>query len=376
MTWLPPEAVAHAQRATGERTATRRTATVPALLQYPLYFHNQAVRVRGELTGIQDQAPWYLASDNRQVMVMPARNASAAVPTGSSKLTDIIGTFLDVGRLEQGDPRATQDLGELSQRLLRKTWPGPGELLVLVADRTTAAEPIPAPSVRALALDPDRYIGQDVTVVGRFRGRNLYGDLPDAPGISRWDFVLQSADSAIWVTGRRPKGDNFDLSVEQRVDTGRWLEVKGIVHTDRGLVRVDATNIRAAQPPPPTSDGDVTVRLPDKGPPPEVIFSAPTQDETDVSPVAPVRIQFSRDLDPKTLKGQVLLGYASPPPQGGAEHLPPSITSYDEGRRVLEIKFNTPIEPFRTVQVQLKEGITGTDGQPLKPYTLLFTTGR
>jgi len=42
----------------------------------------------------------------------------------------------------------------------------------------------------------------------------------------------------------------------------------------------------------------------------------------------------------------------------------------------LEIKFNTPIEPFRTVQVQLKEGITGTDGQPLRPYTLLFTTGR
>jgi hypothetical protein len=370
-------AAAAAQRAVGgERTATRRTTTVPALLTYPLFFHNQAVRVRGDLTGIEGQAPWYLQSDNRQVMVMPGRNGGTALPTGSSKQTDILGTFLDVGRLEQGDPRATQDLGELSQRLLHKTWPGPGEMLVLVADRTTTAEALPAPSVRALALDPDRYVGQDVTVVGRFRGRNLYGDLPDAPGISRWDFVLQSADSAIWVTGRRPKGDDFDLSIEQRVDTGRWLEVKGVVHTDRGLVRIDATNLKSAQPPPPTTDTEVTVKLPDKGPPPEVIFSAPTADETDVAPTAPIRIQFSRDLDPKTLKGQVLLGYGSPAPKGGAEHLPQATTTYDEGRRVMEIKFATPIEPFRMVRIELKEGITGTDGQPLKPYVLTFTTGR
>ncbi len=361
---------------TADRTAARHTTTVPALLAYPLFFHNQAVRVRGDLTGIEGQAPWYLQSDNRQVMVMPGRNGDAILPTGSSKQTDILGVFLDVGRLEQGDPRATSDLGELSQRLLHKTWPGPGEMLVLVADHTSNAEPLAAPSVRALALDPDHYVGQDVTVVGRFRGRNLYGDLPDAPGISRWDFVLQSADSAIWITGRRPKGDDFDLSIEQKVDTGRWLEVKGVVHTDRGLVRIDATAIKSAQPPPPSKDTEVTVKLPDKGPPPEVIFSTPTQDETDVSPIAPIRIQFSRDLDPKSIKGQVYLGYGTPPPQGGAEHLPQASTTYDEGRRVMEIHFTTPIEPYRVVKVELKEGITGTDGQPLKHFVLSFTTGR
>jgi hypothetical protein len=368
-----------AQRAP-DRTALRRTTTVPALLTYPLFFHNQAVRIRGELTGTEGQTPWYLNADSRQVMVMPSRKtgSSASLPTpgAGSKLTDIVGYFLDVGRLEQGDPRATQDLGELSQRLVHKPWPGPGELLVLIAERTSAAEPLPAPSVRALALDPDRYVGESVSVVGRFRGRNLFGDLPDAPGISRWDFVLSSADGAIWVAGRRPKGDNFDLNVEQRVDTGRWLEVHGTVRLDRGLVRIDATDIRAAQAPPPSTDTEVAVQLPEKGPPPEAIFSAPTQDETDVSPAAPIRIQFSRDLDPKSIKGQVSLSYVGQAVQGAAATPPAAVTTYDEGRRVMEIKFSSPPEPFRTIQVQLLQGITGTDGQPLKSFTLTFTTGR
>jgi len=367
-----------AQRAP-DRTSIRKTTTVPALLTYPLFFHNQPVRIRGELSGTDGQTPWYLTADNRQVMVMPSRKTgtSAALPApGQEKLTDITGYFLDVGRLEQGDPRATQDLGELSERLVHKPWPGPGELLVLIAERTVTAERLPAPSVRALALDPDHYVGQEVSVVGRFRGRNLFGDLPDAPGISRWDFVLSSADGAIWVAGRRPKGDNFDLNVEQRVDTGRWLEVRGTVRLDRGLVRIDALDIRGAQAPPPSNDTDLAVQLPEKGPPPEAIFSAPTQDETDVSPTAPIRIQFSRDLDPKTIKGQVSVGYFGPAPQGASATPPQSTTTYDEGRRVMEIRFATPPEPFRTIQVKLLPGITGTDGQPLKPFTLTFTTGR
>jgi Bacterial Ig-like domain len=373
-------APAFAQRAP-DRTLIRRTTTVPALLTYPLFFHNQAVRIRGELTGTEGQTPWYLNADNRQVMVMPSRktgsNASLPEPGAASKLTDVIGYFLDVGRLERADPRATPDLGELSQRLVHKDWPGPGEMLVLIAERTTAAEPLPAPSVRALALDPDRYVGQDVTVVGRFRGRNLFGDLPDAPGISHWDFVISSADGAIWVAGRRPKGDNFDLDIENRVDTGRWLEVRGTVRVDRGLVRIDAADIRAAQAPPPSTEAEATAQVvPDKGPPPEAIFSLPAQDEIDVAPNAPIRIQFSRDLDPKSIRGQISVGYVGPAPQGAATTPPASTTTYDEGRRVMEIHFATPLEPFRTVQIQLLGGITGTDGQPLKAFKLSFTTGR
>ena len=48
---------------------------------------------------------------------------------------------------------------------------------------------------------------------------------------------------------------------------------------------------------------------------------------------------------------------------------------YDAGRRVAEIAFASPLSPFANVQVVLKETIVGTDGQPLRPYTLAFTVG-
>ena len=50
-------------------------------------------------------------------------------------------------------------------------------------------------------------------------------------------------------------------------------------------------------------------------------------------------------------------------------------TAYNGGTRVLEIRFSSPLERFRKIQVQLDEGILGTDKQPLKPWLLTFYTG-
>jgi Bacterial Ig-like domain len=368
--------IASAQRSQ-PTTSTRRIANVVALMAYPVFFHTQPVRVRGELSGLAGQLPWKLSGGGREVMVVPGANSKISVQTdGPPKPADLTGVLLDVGRLEPGHPRATQTLVELSERLLKKSWPGPGELIVLVADAAVAAEPLAAPSVRNVALDPSRYAGQEVTVVGRFRGRNLYGDLPDAPGISRWDFVVQSADAAIWVTGRRPRIEDGDLNVERRADTGRWLAVRGTVREDRGLVRIEAVDLRAAQAPPPSTEAEALVQVTEKGPRPEVVFSAPTQDETDVEPTTRIRVQFSRDLDPATLKDQVRAGYVGFIP-GDPNWQPPTMTvKYDQGRRMMEIGFSGPLEPFRTVQVRLLEGILGTDGQPLVPWSVSFTVGR
>ena len=112
-------------------------------------------------------------------------------------------------------------------------------------------------------------------------------------------------------------------------------------------------------------------------PPPEVVFSAPTQDETDVLVSANVRIQFSRDIDAATLKGRLRAQYpGSALPPGGE---PPAklefTTDYRSATRVLEIRFSQPIGRFRTVQLDLLEGILGTDQQPLAPWTLTFMTG-
>jgi hypothetical protein len=48
---------------------------------------------------------------------------------------------------------------------------------------------------------------------------------------------------------------------------------------------------------------------------------------------------------------------------------------YTPASRVLELRFAKPLERFRTFKIDLLEGIMGTDGQPLKPWTLTFSLG-
>lgn len=357
-------APAGAQSARAGQPASRRIATVDALVTYPFFFHGQAVRVRA--TAREEDGVYRLEHEGRRVYLVAGPGGELP---DAGEVSELTGIFLDAGRLDQNDPRQSPDVGRLAERVLMRQVPAPGELMILRVDSALDADPLPAPSVRALALAPERYVDQDVTVAGRFRGRNLYGDLPDAPGKSRWDFVLQTADAAIWVTGRRPRGSGFDLNIDNRVDTDRWLEVAGIVRFERGLVQIEARSIRTAEPPAQSSP-EAVVKVPIAIPPPEVVFSAPTEGEIDVEPTATIRIQFSRDLRAASLKGQVVASYV-----GVDTAPPPFTTAYDGGRRVLEVRFSAPLDPFRTVRITLKEGIVGTDGQALKPFTLTFSVG-
>ena len=359
----PAPAAAQIARA-GAGGQTRKAATIAGLVRFPFYFHTQPVRVRGLAT--EKDGQFQLEHEGARVWLVPGGTGKLPDP---GKETEITGVYVDVGRLERTDARVTVDFGALSQRVLKRDWPAPGELLAVIVDTAAVAEPMNAPSVRHLALDPGRYVDAEVTVVGRFRGKNLYGDMPEAPGKGRFDFVLQSADASIWVTGRRPKGDGFDLNVENRIDTGRWLEVAGVVKEERGMAVLEATAIRVGRPP-TESTPEAVVKVPVMLPAPEVVFSAPTQGETDVEPDAKVRIQSSRDMREDSLKGGIAIAYA------GVSAPPPAFTiRYDAGRRVAEIVFAAPLSPFANVQIVLKETIVGTDGQPLRPYTLAFTVG-
>jgi hypothetical protein len=108
------------------------------------------------------------------------------------------------------------------------------------------------------------------------------------------------------------------------------------------------------------------------------MFSAPAQDETDVSMSATVRIQFTRDINPATLKNRVRVSYLTAQSIEKGEPVTPVAeftTDYTPFNRVLELKFTNPLERFRTVKVELLEGILGTDEQPLKPWTLTFEVG-
>jgi hypothetical protein len=282
--------------------------------------------------------------------------------------------------MKPDDPRLTgYDLRRVFNIDPEAPWPRPGEVTAVVASAVTAASAPAAPSIRAIVLNPARYLDQKVTISGQFSGRNLLGDLPDAPARSRYDFVLRSSDAAIWVTNMRPKGKDFDLALDARIDTGRWLEVRGTIQQRRGLQWLDAEagSLSLSKPPAVTITDEPLIRPP-AGPPPEVIFSAPTEDETDVLTGTNVRIQFSRDLDQSTLKNHIRVAYVDPSARAGGDPeagMPDFTTHYDAAIRVLELRFSKPLEPLRRLRVELGDGILGRDGQGLKPWTLTFGLG-
>jgi hypothetical protein len=356
--------------AVSAQTPQRRTANVSALITHPAFYHLHPVVAVGKLER-RDSGELRLTDDSGSVRVV----FKGSVP---DDLAEVRGEFWDLGRMNADDPRlAGYDLRTTFQIDPEGSWPRAGQVTALMAT-AVAPSPLPlAPSVRSLVLFPTRYIDQKVTVTGQFSGRNLLGDLPDAPARSRYDFVLRTADAAIWVINLRPRGRDFELALDARIDTGRWVEVSGTVQFARGLVLLDGTagSIRLTKPPTETT-ADTPIRVP-AAPPPEVVFSAPIEAETDVPSSTNVRIQFSRDISAATFKGKITVLYVEAAGRPNEPDPPIEFTTqYLPGTRVLEVRFRQPLLPFRTVQLELGEGILGSDQQALKPWTLRFETGR
>lgn len=351
--------------------AGRRVVTLDLLEEHPLFFHGEEVIVQADATG--EGVLTYLVDGERRVLVLDV----PPPPSGVRDRLEIIGTFYDVGRLEPGDPRsAGQPFERISTSLLDKPWPAVGELRLLVAESSQPVNEQDLVTLRTLALNPEAHLDEGVTLTGRFRGRNLYGDLPDSPGESQHDFVLTSADAAVWVVGHEPKGDGFDLDVQARIDTGRWLEVTGQVRIHEGMVILDAGSIRLAEPG-ENSTAPTRVRL-RQGPAPEVIFSAPLEGDVDIPTDANVRLQFSRDMDPESFNGRIEVSYVTNTASARRAELPPLFfeANYRGLNRVLEIRFVEPLAEFQAVDVRLTEGVMTSDGAALAPWSLSFFVGR
>ncbi len=314
------------------QTMTRRATNLAALHAYPGFYHGRPIVVVGKVA-LEQNGQLRVSDDAVSMHLVFKGNA----PDG---LDEVRGEFWDIGRMKLDDLRlTTYDLRATFKIDPDAPWPRPGEVTAIVATAVAPAAAPVAPSIRAIVLNPSRYLDQKVSITGQFSGRNLLGELPDAPAKSRYDFVLRSADAAIWITNMRPKmkdasGKDLELGLDARIDTGRWLTLRGAVQQGRGLLWLDAEagSLSLARPPAETTTGEAPIRVP-AGPPPEVERGEP------VTPTANFTFQYS-----------------------GAN-------------RVLELRFPKPLERFRTLKVDLLDGILGTDGQPLKPWTLSFALG-
>jgi len=356
--------------------ATRRATNLATLLAYPGFFHGRPIVIVGKVGLDKDQLR--VSDDNGSIHLI----FKGTAPDG---LDEVRGEFWDIGRMKPDDIRlSTYDLRATFKMDPEAPWPRPGDVTAIIATAVAPAVMPAQPSIRAIALNPSRYLDQKVAITGQFSGRNLLGEMPDAPGKSRYDFVLRSADAAIWIINMRPRmkdanGKDLELGLDARIDTGRWLALRGTVQQGRGLLWLDAEagSLSLARPPTETTTAEEPIRVP-AGPPPEVIFSTPTADESDVSMTTTIRIQFSRDIDQATLKGRIRVGYLQSQSVERGEPVTPTVDftfQYAGANRVLELRFPKPLERFRTLKVDLLDGILGTDGQPLKPWTLSFSVG-
>lgn len=343
----------------------RIATTADALVANPLFFNGKRIVIRHAVKQIDRLTELDGTAKPIYVFWKDRRGGSDG---------EIRAEFYDLGRMQEGDPRfSSYDFTPVIEVANKGRWPGRDQVFVLLG-ATFVDNPAPTvATIRAIALTPEPFDNRSVTLIGRFRGRNLYGDLPQGVAKSKWDFVLQSADAAIWVTGVRPKGKDFDLDPAARVDTGRWLEVKGTVQRDATAVWLAGESVRLTTAP---AEAPVEVAGPPlpQEPPPTVIFSVPLADETDFPIGGRIKIQFSRDMNASTFRDRVHIRYGGPAPPAGE---PPTFTvSYNDGNRSVEIRFKQPLAPFRALVIQLDEGITAIDGQALKPWTLRFTTGQ
>jgi hypothetical protein len=354
----------------GAQPQQRRATTITALRSYPGFYHQQTVLVVGDVKGTLERAT--IGSDEGAITLI-----ARELPRETR--IEARGTFLDIGRMSQDDPRLIPyNLLDRIRNAYQDRWPKPGEELLLLLGNSApppGATEVTAPPLRSVAMEPSRFENQKVSIVGQFRGRNLFGDLPESPVQNRYSFVLRSNDAAIWVMGLQPKGRDFNFDPSRRLDSGRWVKVGGTVKTAKGLTWLEGASIELTAEPQHTTEVEIDLPPP---PPVEVLFTAPTEGEADVRLAERIRMQLSRDLNPETLKDRIRITYSAVDSKERGEAQPPSIDytfNYARENRALEIRPAQPLERFRVVTLEILPGVKGTDGGDMPPFKLTFTTG-
>jgi hypothetical protein len=295
-----------------------------------------------------------------QIRIAPVREVASEWEDAALKMlgreVEITGVFLEIG---QGQQAAQQ--GQTPYGIQFWGFTGPPE------KEPTGEIKAPEVSLEKLVANPGKRDGQMIRVVGKFRGRNLYGDLPVSTQRTTADWVIKDDLYAIWVTGKKPKGTGWELDATLKRDTGKWIEVIGKPETIRGVTYVKAVRIQLT-PQPATA---VEVKAPPPPPekpkkPPVVVFALPLDGDGEVAPDSRFVVQFSKDMDESTFDGHVLLRYTGPVLPGDRAFDGLKLT-YDRGRRALTVDPGDVLRPRRQIELILLPGISDIDGLTLIP---------
>jgi hypothetical protein len=230
------------------------------------------------------------------------------------------------------------------------------------------AEASPAPgaaalrtTISALLAAPQMAVGQTVSVLGKFRGRNLFGDLPHDSQGQGGDWVIKDDRYAMWVVGA-PAGAGFKLDPGSPEDTSSWLEITGEPVVRRGRLVLRARDVALVPPPPGARVLPVRQLVGGQEKSPSVVFCLPVEGDPIPADTRFV-IQFSKQMDEESFSGRVRVRYVESP----GEEAFTIKARYDEERRALVIDPGTRLRPGREVEIELLPGIIDVDGLALEP---------
>jgi hypothetical protein len=221
--------------------------------------------------------------------------------------------------------------------------------------------------LRDLVGNPTPYDGRRVSVIGKFRGNNLYNDLPIRTKKTPRDFIIKTADAAIWITGKRPRGKGFRLNPRMRRDTGKWLKVTGVPWMEDGMVYLRSERLELAPKPDDPAlepvDEEEGEEEKEKEPPPEVAFAVPMDGEREIPLDSEFRVQFTNDMNPASFDRNIDLLYAD---DDGTENPFPGLEiRYENAGRTLVVIPGKRLEPQKEIQLILYNGIVDEEGQAL-----------
>jgi hypothetical protein len=332
---------------------------VDDLVQESVSYTNRAVHTHGrlELSFETTQRSYLLRGLLYQIRIAPVREVATEWEQESLKMmgrdVEITGVFLELGQSQTG--------GQVPYGIQFWTYTGPPE------KEPTGEIKAPEVSLEKLVGTPGKRDGQMIRVVGKFRGRNLYGDLPIRTQRTTADWVIKDDLYAIWVTGKKPKGAGWELDSGLKRDTGKWVEVIGKPETVRGVTYIKAVRIQLTTPPSARADAKPPPPPPEKPrKPPVVVFALPLDGDGEVAQDSRFVVQFSKDMEESTFNGHVLLRYTGPVLPGDRAFDGLKLT-YDRGRRALTVDPGDLLRPRRQIELILLPGISDIDGMTLIP---------
>ena len=331
------------------------------LVQNPMAYSNRAVRTTGRLEmspSIQGRRTYMLADSAVDIaLLQPVPEIGAEF---ESDAMQFLGRQTQITGLVQ---ELSGGLGNPNQpRIAITFWQfmGPPE-------EVKGPLKFVAVTLESLVSRPGKVDGQTVRVVGKFRGRNLYGDLPARSERASGDWVIKDDLYAVWVSGRKPKGSGWELDASLKRDTGKWIEVIGKPETRNGVTYVRAVQVRITDPPRPMADAAPPPPPPERPKvPPVVVFALPLDGEGEVPSDSRFVVQFNKDMDEATFKGHVMLRYSGPTLPGDRQFDGIKLT-YDQGRRALTVDPGDVLRPGRQIELMLLPGIADIDGLTLVP---------